>query len=265
MKQNNNLVMALEVEEVGQEGKGKGKEVSSIPKEVSDLINGLKEQIDELKKSPEKRDDAASLERLANIIEGRNNPSNDRNFSFEQNYASEQDLDPADVLPQNEWVTFIQHSVGTVIVDDLRNGKPVRVPFGKIEFTYESTKAVKNGKEHEVHNFCKYTCKSKKELQWLRGHSLYNIIFFENIKGAMSTDASKAMKLATVVRGLSSMGSHDIIHMAKSYGIEMHENVNAMRGEIALKLVEEQMKDEAIRTQRILNDTNVDRLMLEKD
>lgn len=253
--------MALEVEEVGKEN-GAIKNQGAIPETVIQLIDGLKKEIDDLKKNPSKKDDASSLERLASIIESRNSPSNDKNFNFDYNYASEQDLDPEDVLPKEEWVTFIQHSVGTIIVDDLRNGRPVRAPFGKIEFTYESTKAVKNGKEHEVHNFCKYTCKSKKELKWLRSHTLHNIIFFENIKGAMSTDASKAMKLATVVRGLSSMGSHDIVHMARSYGIAMNENVNAMRGEIALKIVENQIKDESIRTQRILNDTNVDRELL---
>jgi len=256
--------MALEVtdlEENGSEEKrNEGVVDEALSKATLDLIKNLQEQVDELKKQKESaapsNNQAELLEKLIDKIAG--NKSDSSNFIFEHNYTTESQIDPNDMLPKDEWVTFVTHKVGYVIVDDIRQGFPVRVPFGMIQFEYESTKQVKNGKEVELYNISRYTCKSKKELKFLREHSLYNAIFFDNIKGALTSNGQRAIKLAVAMRGLSSMGQHDLVNTARNYGIPIGENLNALRGEIANIIVENQINAEKMQTHRILENSNLE-------
>jgi hypothetical protein len=248
--------MALEEKDLeGLEGSAENvqkKEVAPIQDEnVLALVRQLQEEIKELKQTkvaPSQQqqiapiDQAGLLEKLVDKIQG--NKTDTNGFVFEHNYVSEHEIDPEDVLPKDEWVTFVTHTVGHVIVDDLRNGKPVRVPFGKISFEYESTKQVKNGKETDLYNLSKYTCKSKKELNWLKSHSKYGSLFFDNIKGARSIDGVKAIKLASVMRGLQSMGQHDVVNQARAYGLNIGDDVNLLRGQIAQMIVDKQIRAE---------------------
>lgn len=262
--------MALEVsdyEESGQEKQNEVKvvkEVTPIQDEnVLNLVKQLQEQIEELKQqkpNQQPTDQGALLEKLVDKISG--NKSDTNGFIFEHNYVGEHDFDPEDVLEKEDWVTFVSHTVGHVIVDDLRNGKPVRVPFGKISFEYESTRKVTNGNEVDLYNLCKYTCKSKKELAWLQAHSKYGALFFDNIKGAKSVDGAKAIKLASVMRGLQAMGQHDIINTARNYGLNIGSEINILRGEIAQIIVEQQIKNERMITESRVNEANLESLIV---
>jgi hypothetical protein len=179
-------------------------------------------------------------------------------FVFENNYTSEAMIDEADVLPKEEWVTFISHTVGFVIVDDMVNGAAVRVPYGKIEFKYDSTKTIKNGKEQDVYNISKYTCKSQKELDFLRRHSGYRFFFFSNIKGARAIDATKAIKMQTIFKGLSGLGQVELVSLAKQYDISIPEDISLLRGEIAMKIVGDQVLKEKSVTEQLLRETNLE-------
>jgi hypothetical protein len=242
--------MALEVtdlEENGSEEKrNEGVVDEALSKATLDLIKNLQEQVDELKKQKESaapsNNQAELLEKLIDKIAG--NKADSSNFIFEHNYTTESQIDPNDMLPKDEWVTFVTHKVGYVSVDDTRQGVPVRVPFGKIQFEYESTKQVKNGKEVDLYNISRYTCKSKKELNWLKSHSKYGSLFFDNIKGARSIDGVKAIKLASVMRGLQSMGQHDVVNQARAYGLNIGDDVNLLRGQIAQMIVDKQIRAE---------------------
>ncbi|MFN5416291.1 MAG: hypothetical protein ACK5B9_04480 [Flavobacteriia bacterium] len=248
--------MALEekdYDETGQENNSsqeiQAPKVVAVDENIVKLVSDLQKEIAELKQqrgvAPAQTplDQATLLEKLVDKING-NNKTDSSSFIFEHNYVSEQDIDPDDVLPKDEWVTFVTHTVGYPIVDDVRNGKPVRVPFGVIKFDYDSTKQVKNGKETDVFNLSKYICKSKKELAWLKSHSKYGSLFFDNIKGARSVDGAKAIKLASVMRGLSAMGQHDIVSTARNYGLSVDGDLNSLRGEIAQIIVDRQMNQE---------------------
>jgi hypothetical protein len=260
--------MALEVEDFNESAEEKKvvqvQEVKAPTQNqgILDVVKQLQNEIELLKNqrglAPQQSpvDQAALLEKLVDKISG--NKSDATGFMFEHNYVSESEIDPDDVLEKDEWVTFVTHTVGHVIVDDLRNGKPVRVPFGKISFTYDSTRQVKNGKEVDLYNLCKYTCKSKKELKWLKDHSMYGRLFFDNIKGAKSVDGAKALKLASAMRGLSSMGQQDIINTARSYGLSVGGDISSLRGEIAQLVVERQIRAEKAASEGRVNDANLE-------
>jgi hypothetical protein len=60
------------------------------------------------------------------------------------------------------------------------------------------------------------------------------------------------------MRGLSSMGQHDLVNTARNYGIPIGENLNALRGEIANIIVENQINAEKMQTHRILENSNLE-------
>jgi len=179
------------------------------------------------------------LERLVRGIQGPQAKTGQ--FEFDTMY-SEEDIDPDDTLPKEEWVTFVCHRVMHIIVDDQRNGRNIRAPFDKIVFTYDSTKRVTNGKETELINLSTYTCKSRKELAWLRSHTKFGIYFFDSIDGSMSQKAERASLLVRVMLQLGRMGQHQIIQMCRERGLPITKDLNEMRSNIALVQVEEQLE-----------------------
>jgi hypothetical protein len=161
-------------------------------------------------------------------------------FKFQDVYVGDT-IDEDDVLPQDEWVTFVTHKVMHIIVDDKRNGKNVRAPFDIIAFRYESTKKVVHGRETDLIHLSTYTCKSRTELKWLREHSRFGISFFDNIKTALSTDVERATKLAKQMIILSRIGQASIIGMCKERGLPITSDLDSMRAALAYHSVETEM------------------------
>lgn len=161
--------------------------------------------------------------------------SGPKSSQFEFNQAhSEIDFDPNDVLPKEEERTFISHKMLYVIVDDKRGGRNIRAPFDKILFDYDSTKRTKDGKETNLLQLSKYTCRSRIELKWLLEHTLFNIMFFDSVKGALSADVERAGVLVRHMTVLQSRGQHELIQAAKGMpGVEFRGDLNMLRAEIA--------------------------------
>lgn len=248
--------MALEEKELPE-----GNDVPKNESKLNDeLVNSLLQKISELEKKVNQpqstSSDTSALRDLVEALKGTTQDSS--GYKFENNYLSNTLIDEADVLPEDEWVTFISNTVGYVIVDDLRNGIPVRVPYGKIEFKFDSAKEVKNGKESDIFNISKYVCKSRKELEFLKKHSGYNFFHFENIKGAKSINAQKAIKMQTVFKSLQSLGQHQLVTLARQHNIEIPEDIFSLRGEIAFKIVEEQVLKERDQTAQLLTETRLE-------
>lgn len=85
-------------------------------------------------------------------------------------------IDEDDILEEKDYVRFYAHVSGYVIVDDLRNGIPIRTPYGnKIEFKYFGSKSSGTGRFEEREHISSYTCKSKKEVEWIRSHTLFGV------------------------------------------------------------------------------------------
>jgi hypothetical protein len=213
------------------------------------LITDLQGQIDALKT----KDESSLLAQLVEKIGGRgNSPDYDiGQFDFNKKYRME-DLDPDDVLEKDEWITFIAHKFIHVICDDLRQGMNVPAPFGLIKFKYESTKAIKGGRETELIQTCVYTCRSKKELEWLRGHSTFGIAFFDKRNGTLySADIERSKALASKMISLQNIGQQELIAMAKERGINPGDlsDIMSMRAAIAIDVVDELFKGKTVHTQ----------------
>jgi hypothetical protein len=161
-------------------------------------------------------------------------------FQFDEGFT-ESEIDMEDLLPEEKWQTFAVHKIYDVIVGDKRHGKQIRVPYEPIKFLIQASKIVKNGKASTITNFATYTCKSKKELEWLKNHTQYNIRFFDSINGAASVEAKEATVLAKNMNLLNSFDQHQIFKYAKDHGVAVTSDLNIMKAELATKLTKKEL------------------------
>lgn len=177
-------------------------------------------------------------------------------------YIRAEDIDHDDYDP--EGVRFCAYNTGYVIVDDVRSGRPVFTPYkNKIFFVYQATKRIKGGKYEELTTFSSYVSHSKKEQAWLREHSYYGILFFENARAAMNIDAKKAHRLAKFINMLNNMGQHQIVQYCRQYGVPINDSLKEMRIQVAYKMADLEQDKENESTSTTLRSTFEDKLMLE--
>jgi len=207
-----------------------------------------------LKPTTEPNSDMSAMEQMVTMMAKKlDQVGGPKSTQFEFNQAhSEIDYDPEDVLSKEEEVTFICHKMMYVIVDDKRGGKNVKAPLDKIIFDYDSTKQVKDGRETNLLNLSKYTCRSKTELEWLRDHSMFNIMFFDTVSGAMNADIERASLLVKHMTTLQGRGQQELIQMAKGMaGVDFRGDLNMLRAEIANYHVDQIMEANQNSTDRL--------------
>ena len=188
---------------------------------------------------------------LRELVSGLSKKTDDE--KYDGDYVSEEDFDPEDFLDEEDAVSFYAPSVFYIITDDKRNGLPVRTPFRKpINFIYEVTKRVKNGREFDLYNVCKYISRSKKEVEWLENHTFFNSKFFKNMSSTMTAPARKAAKIARAMVSLNNMGQQDIMRLSTDLQLPFMENLDAMRATIAEFQATEAMKQEKEFSRKVL-------------
>jgi len=228
--------------------------------EILSQMKKMQERLDAFEKRErqpvEAPQDNKALLKAMEAIEAMSAKSDADKYGSGHGYVDVADLDPDDLLDQGEEIVFYAHKTGYVIVDDIRQGLPVRTPFGKeIIFKYQATRRRQAGKEVELFNFSIYVCKSKKEAAWLMEHTYYGTIFYSRAEEALSMDARKAAKLAKYMTSLKAQDQFGVARTAKAHGIGMMENVNDMRIALANKLAEEEMAREKSESQMRLVET----------
>lgn len=182
---------------------------------------------------------------IQGIVDGLSKQSDAEIYGSGTDYVDESKLDPDDVLPEGYEESFYSHDTGYVIVDDLRNGRPVRTPFGGvIEFKYQATRTVGTGKEVDLYNFSLYTCRSRKEAAWMKAHSYFGVKFFSKAESALGVDARKAARISKLMNNLRNQGQAQVVNMCKQHGIGLMDSVQDMRIAIASKIAEEEMSKE---------------------
>lgn len=176
-----------------------------------------------------------------------------------------------DQIPEDDYdengVRFCAPFLGYVIVDDIRKGHRVKLPYGKksIMFKYQSTRKYQQGKYEAISPFSTYTSHSKKEIEWLRASSKYGIFYYENSNGVASSDLRKIQKLSRIMTVLSGFETIDLIKRAKEYGVAYTEDPRDMRLELAHRMVEKELESEREKTQAVLSENFKERLIVGKD
>jgi len=151
-------------------------------------------------------------------------------------------------------VQFFVPATGYVMSCDRRKGKIVKLPWGKktIFFEHEGTRKRGQGKFQELSTISKYTSNSAKEIEWIRNHSMYGVLIYENTNNAMNADMLKIQKLSRVISTLRSVEHIDLLKMCKSYNVPQSNDANVMRYQIAHEMVNRELEAEGLRTSTML-------------
>lgn len=203
-----------------------------------------------------------SLDDVTKIIQASVN-TRDRDLNFEAG-IKEEDIPIDDYLEIG--VRFCAPSGGYVIVDDRRKGHRVLLPYNKpnIFFEYEATKRIQQGKYEIIAPYSVYVSKSKKEVEWLRNHSYYNVLFYESASDAVAADVVKMQKMARVMTLLQNYSFPELVKRCKEYNISAGEDPASMRSQLAHAMVEVEIKSESSKTERLLHETNKTALLVGK-
>ena len=164
-----------------------------------------------------------------------------------------------------EGVRFCVPSTGYVMSCDMRKGKIVKLPWNKktIFFDHEATKKINQGKYKTIAPIASYRSHSKKEIQWIRDHSMYGVLIYESTNSAMNADMLKIQKLSRLIMVLKNVEFVDILKYCKNYNITPSDDANEMRFRIAHAMADRELASEGIMTKNMLETSSKEALVSE--
>ena len=172
-------------------------------------------------------------------------------------------------VPKEDWVeggvNFCVPSTGYALSCDRRKGQIVRLPYNKkvIFFEHQGTRKIEQGKFSSVAPIAVYTSESKKEIQWIREHSMYGILIYENSKDVMTADMHKIQKLSRIIGVLKNYDYLDLLKRAKEHNLQPSDDANELRFRIAHCMAEKELESEGIKTAAMLNISEKEKLLTE--
>lgn len=232
-----------------EQEKAPEKSVTALEEAMSVMAKKI-EALEAEKKNQKQDAGGLTSDAIAKLVEGaiRGSKGNE-NWS---DGVDEAQIDPDDYEP--EGVRFCHPSMGYVIADDKRKGQIVRLPYNKpyIFFAHESTRIIQQGRYGATAPVSSYTSYSKKEIKWIREHSIYGTVIFETTKQAMDQRAEFAMRMAPIMTVVQDYDFPSLMKRCQEYGIPMSDNTNALRANLAMAMAERSMESDKKFTERIL-------------
>lgn len=228
--------------------------------ELRNMVTNLSKQVEDLKAQKVNAGPVFNADDIAKLIKA--SKESDKEIDYAGGIQEEQ-------IPVEDWdekgVRFCAPFVGYCIVDDVRKGQRVRLPYNKekIFFDYGATRRMSQGKYEGVAVYSAYTSHSKKEIAWLRNHRYYNIYFYESTTQAMNTDAMKAQRIGRIMSVLSNYEMDALLKRCKEYDVPMGEDAAIMRSHLAMKMMEREIAEEIESTKKQLSDAYKAQLLLE--
>lgn len=255
--------MALEEGTEQETGKNQ-----SLDKGTQDLLLQLQKQVVELQN---KLSDKPS--ELPSTFNGMNKEQFQM-FMDVMTESKRKDLDyemgvDEEQIPPEDWheagVNFCVPATGYVMSCDRRKGKIVRLPWAKkvIFFEHQGTRKIEQGKFSTVAPISVYTSNSKKEIQWIRDHSMYGILIYENSNDVMTADMHKIQKLSRIIGVLKNYEYLDLLKRAKEHNLQPSDDANELRFRIAHAMADRELESEGIRTATMLNVSEKEKLLTE--
>jgi hypothetical protein len=149
------------------------------------------------------------------------------------------DLDYVQSL-QDDWlenpVVFFAFSYQFSIHGDMRRGVETIPPQGAIRFKPVIRTKRKRGKETQVISVSSVVVHSKEVVDYLRTHTQYGILFFENVESAMNVDATWAQKMVEAQTSISRLSDIQVISRAQQEGIAVSQSPEDMRRQLVEKM-----------------------------
>jgi len=188
----------------------------------------------------------------------------DENIDYQAGITEEQ-------IPLEDYneigVQFCHPSCGWVITDDERKGQRVLIPYKKpyIMFNYNSELRHGYGKFETLTALSTYVSHSNKEIEWLRGHSLYNICFFENTNIASQQDVNKIHRLTEIMRTVSSLDLPALFRYCTENNVEKSNDIAAMRQKVAFAILGREENQSAKKAEERIMDALKTKQLLASD
>lgn len=248
------------------ENNEKKEQVVLSNEQMMNVIKDLQETVAKLQKTNQpiatQTKEGMSLDDITKVIQASVN-TRDRDLNYEGG-IKEEDIPVDDFI--DEGIRFCAPSGGYVIVDDRRKGHRVLIPYNKphIFFEYEATRRVQQGKYETIAPYSVYISKSKKEAEWLRNHSHYNVLFYESATDAVSADVIRMQKLARMMTLLQHYSLPDLIKRCREYSIAPSEEPSKMRSQLAHAMVDIEIQSALSTTEKLLHETNKTALLVGK-
>lgn len=163
-------------------------------------------------------------------------------------------------------VRFCAPFVGYVVVDDIRQGHRVLLPYNKrsIFFEYSATRRMQQGKYQAIAPYSVYVSHSKKEIEWLKNHSHYGIFFYESATKAVGADIQRMQKLSRIMTVLQQYDHIDLIKRCREYNVEIGEDAPAMRANLAYEMVKREVDSEQSASEKLAAETHKQALLVGK-
>jgi hypothetical protein len=163
-----------------------------------------------------------------------------------------------------EGVVFCAPFTMYAIADDRRKGHVVRLPYNKesIFFKYQGTRKNVSGKQTSLASFSTYTSYSKKEAEWLRNHTMFNVMFYESSNQAISVDVVRAQKLARIMTSLAAFEMPSILSRCKENDVPIGTDIGVMKAALAQKMLEREMASERTSIQNRLAEIEKEKALL---
>lgn len=236
-------------------GSEKNQESTPINQEVMAYIKKLEQKIDELQNNRA----SSSVDQLASALRS----ASGKNAEIDYSNGIEADQIPVDDFDK-EGVLFCAPYSGYVIVDDKRQGHVVKLPYNKksIVFSFQGERRHQRGKYQELSVFSSYISHSKKEQEWLRNHSLYNVAFYENTNLALNSNSLRAQKMSRVMSVLKAYTTPDILKRCEEHNVPKSNDLNLMRYNLAEKMIDREIEMEKEMTRKIVEDTQKSTVLL---
>jgi hypothetical protein len=141
---------------------------------------------------------------------------------------------------QEDWldnpVVFFAFSYQFSIHGDMRRGVETIPPQGAIRFKPVIRTKRKRGKETQVISVSSVVVHSKEVVDYLRSHTQYGILFFENVESAMNVDATWAQKMVEAQTSISRLSDIQVISRAQQEGIPVTQSPEDMRRQLVEKM-----------------------------
>lgn len=133
----------------------------------------------------------------------------------------------------NDWVekpeVFFAFSFRFSIWGDKKEGRESMPPNGAVKFSPIIRSKRQGQRGVEVISVSHYASNSKSEIEYLKKHSKFGILFYQNQSKVTQMDYVLAQKLAESNNQVQSMNDQQIIARCKNEGIDVLTDVSTMR------------------------------------
>lgn len=221
-----------------------------------DVLEVLLSKAKEKKSGTDKQGEDKFEYAIKKLTEAFENQGNSANKYLGGRPIDIHEIDSDDVLDVP--AVFFAHSVSYMIYDDRRNGRVISTPYRR---PFKFKKVIRNvttvpGSRTPVYlSISAVFVNSKKEVEWLKKHSLFGIKFFEKMGDAKDISAEMQDKLVSAWNIVSSFDEHSIVQRCAREGIVVDTmDMNEMRRRLAKKMASNMMRDANERAKKSIQD-----------